>query len=166
VPVAIAAPPASPASTPFAASQAPSSPGPAPELASPALSPPFRTREIPEAPDRAPATALAPAGGVEAFHGTVGAETRLLRRADEALRSGQPAMALDLLDEHARTFPQGVLAEERSAERVTTLCALGRTGEARAEAERFLTTTPDSPLASQVRASCGVEDRMDSNRVP
>jgi hypothetical protein len=97
----------------------------------------------------------------------VGVETRLLRRADEALRSGRPALALELLDEHARTFPHGVLSEERSAERVTTLCALGRTDEARAEARRFLATTPDSPLASQIRGSCGgVDDREDRARIP
>ncbi|MGH7440330.1 MAG: hypothetical protein ACRENE_31945 [Polyangiaceae bacterium] len=91
---------------------------------------------------------------------TIGAETQLLRRADQALRNGDPARALDLLDEHARTFPNGVLAQERSAERVTTLCALGRSSEARAEAARFLAATAESPLADAVRGSCGGKNEV------
>ena len=81
-----------------------------------------------------------------------------MRRADQALRTGDPARALELLDEHAWTFPDGVLAEERSAERVTTLCALGRVDQARAEAARFLATHAESPLAKVVRRSCGGEE--------
>jgi hypothetical protein len=62
------------------------------------------------------------------------------------------------LDDHARTFPHGVLSEERSTERITTLCALGRVDEAREEARRFLAAAADSPLAKVVRSSCGVVD--------
>jgi RNA polymerase sigma-70 factor (ECF subfamily) len=99
----------------------------------------------------APVSTVAPVG-------TVAEETRLLRRADESLRSGDAARALVLLDEHARTFPHGVLTEERSAERVLTLCKLGRKAQARAEATRFLRATPDSPLADSIRKSCGAFD--------
>jgi hypothetical protein len=97
----------------------------------------------------------APARGVD---GTLGAETRLLRQADSELRNRNASRALELLDEHARTFPHGVLSEERSAERITTLCALGRVDEARDEARRFLAAAADSPLAKVVRSSCGVGD--------
>ncbi len=111
--------------------------------------------------------ANAPLAAVDAFEGAVGAETRLLRRADEELRHGNAAAALALLDEHARTFPHGVLSEERSAERVTTLCALGRVAEARVEAQRFLTSAADSPLAKTVRTSCGAPgDREPPPHVP
>jgi len=85
----------------------------------------------------------------------VAEETRLLRAASEALRADDPARALALLDEHGRRFPRGALAEERSVERVSALCKLGRVDEAHTEAERFLIATPDSPLAASVRASCG-----------
>jgi hypothetical protein len=85
---------------------------------------------------------------------TVAEETRLLRGADEALRAGDATRALVLLDEHARTFPTGVFSEERSAERVSALCKLGRVAEARDDAQRFLRTVPDSPLAKSVRESC------------
>ena len=97
---------------------------------------------------------------------TLGAETQLMRRADQALRVGEPARALELLDEHARIFPDGVLAEERSAERVTTLCALGRFDQARAEAARFLAIRGNSPLAKAVRGSCGGAEPGNGPAVP
>jgi hypothetical protein len=112
---------------------------------------------VPNTP-RTPASTTWP-GGASA---TLGAETQLLRGADGALRTGDPAHALELLDEHAVAFPDGVLAEERSAERVTTLCALGRVADARVEAARFLATRPDSPLAKVVRRSCGADDKTES----
>jgi hypothetical protein len=139
----------------------------APESPWPELAASGHSREAArQAQDRSPTSAPASVAVPEPFDGTVGAETRVLRRADEALRSGNPSLALSLLDEHARSFPQGVLSEERSAERVTTLCALGRTDEARAEARRFLATTPDSPLANEIRGSCGADNRQDPSRVP
>jgi hypothetical protein len=42
---------------------------------------------------------------------------------------------------------------------VQTLCRLGRTAEARSEAERFLKATPDSPLTSSVKSSCAAAER-------
>jgi outer membrane protein assembly factor BamD (BamD/ComL family) len=85
----------------------------------------------------------------------IAVETSLVRGADEALRAGDAARALALLEEHARRFPHGILAEERSAERVSALCKLGRIDDARVEANQFLAATPDSPLSTSVRASCG-----------
>jgi RNA polymerase sigma-70 factor (ECF subfamily) len=87
--------------------------------------------------------------------GTIAAETRLLRDADAALRGGDAILALKLLDEHARTYPKGVLREERSAERIFALCKLGRVSEARSEAAPFLRDNTESPLAASVRSSCG-----------
>jgi hypothetical protein len=123
-------------------------------LASPLAAPSPRTPVSggagkPEAPGTRP---LANAG---ARSGSLAEETRLVGGADEALRGGDPTRALALLDEHAKNFKDGILAEERAAERVTALCKLGRVGDARDEADRFLRTIPDSPLAVNVRASCG-----------
>jgi hypothetical protein len=86
---------------------------------------------------------------------TLREETSLLHSAQAALRT-DPARALELLDEHARRFPSGVLREERSAARVLALCALGRAAEARAEAARFVATWPRSLHADRVRASCAL----------
>jgi hypothetical protein len=62
------------------------------------------------------------------------------------------------LDEHARRFPRGALAEEREAARVLALCAQGRASEARASASAFVASNPRSPFAAQVRRSCASKD--------
>jgi RNA polymerase sigma-70 factor (ECF subfamily) len=62
-----------------------------------------------------------------------------------------------LLDKHARSFPNGILAEERAAERVLALCALDRMADARAAASAFLRAHPHSPLAARVKSSCAGE---------
>jgi RNA polymerase sigma-70 factor (ECF subfamily) len=79
----------------------------------------------------------------------------LLSEAQKALSAGQPERALQFLDEHARTFPRGTLAEERTAARIVALCKLGRVAKARSEAAAFLQRLPDSPLSERVRAACG-----------
>ena len=45
-------------------------------------------------------------------------ETRLVRAGMAALRGGDPARALALFDDHAQSYPNGALAEERAAERI------------------------------------------------
>lgn len=81
-------------------------------------------------------------------------ELLLLSRAQAALSSGDADRALALLDEHANTFPNGAMREERMAARVFALCSLGRQDEAHAEAERFVSVAPRSPLSGRVRAAC------------
>jgi hypothetical protein len=85
----------------------------------------------------------------------VAEEAHLLREADGALRAGDAAGATRWLDEHARLFPHGVLAEERDVQRVLVLCAAGHADRARMEATRFLSAYPRSLLAGRIRASCG-----------
>lgn len=87
--------------------------------------------------------------------GDVAAEVRLLSEAHAALRGGEAERALGLLDEHVRRYPRGALGQERDADRIAALCALGRVVEAREAADRFLRLAPWSPLAGPVRASCG-----------
>lgn len=97
-----------------------------------------------------PTAASAPVG--------VAAELALIRASDQLLRDGKASEALAKLDEHARRFPAGALAEERSASRIFVLCALGRTTEAKSAAKAFLTSRPHSPHAARVRGSCGGAD--------
>jgi hypothetical protein len=70
---------------------------------------------------------------------------------NDALHAGDAARALGLADQHARAYPNGVLAEERAALRISALCSLGRVREAKDDQARFVAAHPDSPL---VRASC------------
>jgi hypothetical protein len=85
---------------------------------------------------------------------TLEAETRLVRAGIAALRGGDPAGALDLFDEHARSYPNGALAEERAAERITALCDLDRVDEANRAAAAFLREHSGSPLVARVSAGC------------
>ncbi len=82
-------------------------------------------------------------------------ETRALRSAFADLRDGHANRALAAIDAQESRFAGGALAEERAAARVVTLCALGRTDEARADASRFLGAHPHSLLAGRIIASCG-----------
>jgi hypothetical protein len=82
------------------------------------------------------------------------AEIALVRDARAALRGGDAARSLALLDEHDRRFPGGALAEDCAAERIYALCALGNVDGARSAAARFLADHPYSPHAASVRASC------------
>lgn len=83
-------------------------------------------------------------------------ETNLWRQANRARNDGQWAEALRLLDQHAREFPNGVLAVERTVERIVVLCHMGRREEAR-ESSAFLATHPDSSLRRRVESNCGYE---------
>jgi hypothetical protein len=86
---------------------------------------------------------------------TVDVEAALLRDADAALLAGHPSRALALVEEHASRFPGGVLVEEREAERIVVLCALGRAEEARARGAEFVRAAPRSPQLSRIRRACG-----------
>lgn len=85
---------------------------------------------------------------------TLAREARLLAEAGRANQNGDGARALALLDEHAQTFPNGWLANERAAERIVVLCSLGRRAEAVREAAVFLDGRPKSPLTRRVELSC------------
>jgi hypothetical protein len=142
-PRAIVAPAVHPPASPIANEIAPSAAAPMPDLPVPS-SLAATTGEA-----RAPARAVSQATPLDA-------EVAMLRDARQALRDGRAARALALLDEHARRFPHGVLAEDCAAERVFALCALGSVDQARAEGLRFLASHGLSPHADAVRASCGV----------
>lgn len=84
-------------------------------------------------------------------------ELALLQDAHGALQMNDGARALRLLDEHARRFPDGALAEESEAARVFALRQVGRTDEARDVAARFLREHPRSPLAPRVNRAFDAE---------
>jgi len=81
-------------------------------------------------------------------------ETELMGRANEALRAGDAPRAAALFDQHAREFPNGVLADERVVGQVLALCALGRRDDAAVAARRFVRSRPQSPLTRRIASSC------------
>ncbi len=76
----------------------------------------------------------------------------------ELRRLGQtdPRRAVALADEGARQFPNGFFAQEREAIAITSLLRLGRDGDARARAERFLIRYPRGPAAEKIRKAVGL----------
>jgi hypothetical protein len=78
------------------------------------------------------------------------AEATLLSRAQAAL-AASPSEALRLTREHEVAFADGLLAPEREVIAIDALLRLGRTGEARARAERFLSRAPSSAHARRIR---------------
>jgi hypothetical protein len=92
-------------------------------------------------------------------------ETRVLEAAQRELASGRARSALSLLDEHGKRFPSGALGEEGTAVRVLSLCALGRTEEARRIATTFVEGSPRSPLIPRLRGSCALDGRAD-DKIP
>ncbi len=109
---------------------------PAPEAAAVA-EPPVPSASSPRRPRAASADDIA-------------AEVALLR----AAKLAAPARRLELLGEHARRFPGGSFAAERSLLEVEARCELGEVDEARALAARFAQRFPASPLAARVAKIC------------
>lgn len=130
---------------------APSAEASLPTLAAPSELP--DARDLPRARPNRPST---PAGASAArpADGSLEAELALLAEVTSALQGNRPDRALTLIDEHDRRFPKGVLVPEFAAQRVVTLAALGRHGEACTRSAAFLAAYPKSPLVPQVRSSC------------
>ena len=110
-------------------------------------------------PPELEATSVAPsprsAGAAKsAAPASIQSEIELIRGAQKQLHRGEARAALALLAEHARRFPGGVLAQERDASLVSALCQTGDVAGARAQAERFLQRSPQSPFAERVKKSC------------
>jgi RNA polymerase sigma-70 factor (ECF subfamily) len=82
------------------------------------------------------------------------AENALVAAARDALARGDHATALAKLSDHARSFPNGQLAEERAALRIEALCAAGKHAQGRAEAKQFLRDHPGATQAARVEAAC------------
>jgi hypothetical protein len=99
------------------------------------------------APESEPMIARAPASTLED-------EVAIVRDGTARLHAGDGAGALAAFDAHARSYPRGVLEEERSAGRVLALCALGRVAEARAQRDVLRAEHPASAHAARIRESC------------
>src|SRR4029079_3120731 len=128
------------------------SPIKAPPHEAPSEAPPAATTPPPALETPAATTAASdPCAPAQTSQSGVAGEARLVTDGVRARRSGRSACALSLLDAHARVFPDGVLAEERDAERALALAALGRTAEARTAATAFLRKYPASTRRGSAR---------------
>jgi hypothetical protein len=85
----------------------------------------------------------------------LGSELSLIAGAQQALRDGQPARALTVLNDHAARHPYGALRPERLAVRAVALCRMGETNAGRAELRKLEAEAPSSPLLRWARTNCG-----------
>jgi hypothetical protein len=77
-------------------------------------------------------------------------ELKLLDEARAALKSGAPARARSLLEQHARRFSNGSFRQEADVLRVETLERLGERQKAASLAREFLSEHPESPHVERV----------------
>jgi hypothetical protein len=116
----------------------------------PASTPKARARRERGAASPATTAASAP----PAARATTSEELPLIRRAAEALRDHDPALARQLLDQHEVRFPDGALKQERLGMKLVALCEEDKLAEASALRDRFLAENPDSPMAARVQQAC------------
>ena len=110
--------------------------------------PPPPAREI--TPDAPPPLALPEPRASR--HVDRDAEAALVRAAQAALLRDDAANALALTRQHATRFASGVHAEERDRIAIEALVRLGRTDDARAQAQRFFTHYPRSIYRPRIEA--------------
>jgi hypothetical protein len=78
-------------------------------------------------------------------------ESAAVLEARRQLRSGDPARALQVLEQSAAQFPSGSLAQERSALEIEALVRAGKHTDAKRKAAAFLTQYPESPHSARIR---------------
>ncbi|HXI58135.1 MAG TPA: hypothetical protein VNO55_18845 [Polyangia bacterium] len=151
-PAALTAPAAAPAAAAPSAFEAPAAERSS--AATPPVRPAWRTHRATRALAHAKASgrslAAPPPGD------SLRAETALLAGANAALRAGDVARGLALLDDYDRRFPGGALREETAATRIIARCQTGD-GAAATAARRFMEQHPSSPLSSRLSSSCLTE---------
>jgi hypothetical protein len=83
---------------------------------------------------------------------------RLLQRAQQALRDGNPKAASEDLDQLDSKVAREVLAEERLVARILTLCALGERPQAELLTREMLAAQPGSVYRGRIERSCAGTD--------
>ena len=81
----------------------------------------------------------------------------VIRKAYAALRDGDGARALRVLDGHAKRWPTSEFAGERDLLRVRALCLAGKKREAESAAASFQRKHPGSPLGAVLEHCAGKE---------
>lgn len=79
-------------------------------------------------------------------------ESRMVGEARDALRRGDAAGALVMLDKIVSRFPGGMLVQEREALAIEALARSGRCDEAKQRAYVFVDRWPASPFTARVQA--------------
>jgi hypothetical protein len=109
----------------------------------------------PPEPAAEPATPAAPLPKARPAKPTLTEELAAVDAASSALRAGDGAGAMRMLDEYARRFPRGRLRLEASVLRIEALAKTGQRAEAARRAKAFLKRYPNSVLAPRLKRYAG-----------
>jgi hypothetical protein len=111
-------------------------------------------RRAPSAPDAAPAKPRSKIEGEGSVkpRAPLAEQLRRLKQARTALRAGDGATALALLESYDAELHGTDLAAEATLLRLEALTAVGRKAEAAALARRFVAENPDSPMVDRARS--------------
>ncbi len=113
------------------------------------------TQAKPPPPEPPPPVPPPPTTTPEERASRLAAERALIGAARVSLKSGDAASCLSSLEEHRAQFKDALLAEEREA--LVVMCfARGGDASARAKAEAFFATYPNSVHKQAVRAAVGL----------
>lgn len=85
---------------------------------------------------------------------SIAEELQLLARAQDALRTNNPAVCLVRLRAYTRAFPEGALREEALGMQGIARCMVGDQEGARAVERELRATSPRSPLLARLQTSC------------
>jgi hypothetical protein len=132
------------------------------------VEPPTRPAALPSPMDEPPQPAIAAAPAeptlapakrprATAAPSDLREQTSLVDAARAAMTAGALERALDILRKYQSSYPNGLFRPETSALRIETLSGLGRTGEARALAERFVAEYGSGPLSERVARIAGLQ---------
>jgi hypothetical protein len=141
-------------SKPASAAPAPLAPTPAAEVRPEPLAPEVKPAPAPtfHAPaDSVRHTTPDPASKAKAAS-TLGEENLLLASARKAALGGDDVRAIALLERLLQMYPRSILAQNASVERFRALGRLGRHGDARKAATRYLSEYPDGFAQDEARA--------------
>jgi hypothetical protein len=97
-----------------------------------------------------PHHAAAPAAAGAAPRSDLRAEIALIDATRNAVAAHDDDRALALVRRYEATYPGGTFRPEAAVLRIEALANLGRSGEARTLARRFIAAHPDNPLADRV----------------
>jgi hypothetical protein len=89
---------------------------------------------------------------VRADAALISGEVALVQQAARALATGEPGVALAVLDTYSSQYPRGALAKEAGVLRAQALARTGEPIQARALAERLLAADPNGLFAPRLRA--------------
>ena len=88
---------------------------------------------------------------------TLAAEMKLVSRAAVEINGGHHRAAITLLQKHRRSFPEGIMAQERDGLEIIALCSSGQDARAQKKYSTFRRNSPNAPILMRITKTCGYQ---------